>query len=115
MKFILSLLLLVLPLAAAPSSEQAASYLSSLHQDTGGYKNLGSDPLPTIAATNMAMRTFRFLGIELTDTALQKAFLLSRFDKSKAAFVENGEKSPTVLANAMALMLMAELRMPEDV
>ncbi len=115
MKILLFILLSILPLAAAPSSEQAASYMSSLHQDSGGYKNLANDPLPTIAATNMAMRTFRYLGIELTDTAIQKDFLLSRFDKSKAAFVENGEKAPTVLANAMALMLMAELRMPEDV
>ncbi len=115
MKFLVFLHLLLLPLSAREAPESVTSRVAALHTQAGGYKNGDDDPLPTLSATTMAMRTFRYLGIDLQNTASQKEFLLSRYRPAKAAFVENGADEPTVLANAFALMLMAELGMPEDV
>jgi polar amino acid transport system substrate-binding protein len=115
MKLLIYLILSILPLVANPGRERAESHLASLHQESGGYRNTPDDPLPTLAATNMALRTFRNLGVEIADTSSHRRFLLSRFDPSQAAFIEAGETKPSPLANAMALMLMAELRLPEDV
>ncbi len=116
MKFLAFLLLFALPFADAnPAREAAASHLATFHQETGGYRNLPADPLPTLAATNMAFRAYRYLRIDLADTSAHQAFLLSHFDPKQAAFIENGEQTPTVLANTFALMLMAELRLTEDI
>ena len=116
MKILALFLFLLGPLADAyPAREQAAAHLATVHQATGGYKNAPSDPVPTLAATTMAFRAYRYLRINLADTAAHRNFLLSRFDKSQAAFIENGATKPTVLANTFALMLMAELGFAEDI
>jgi polar amino acid transport system substrate-binding protein len=116
MKLLALFFFLLLPIASAdPARETAAAHLATLHQETGGYKNTPQDPIPTLAATNMALRAYRYLRIDLADTTAHQKFLLSRFDPKQAAFIENGEPSPSVLANAFALMLMAELRLAEDI
>ena len=97
--------------AAEPISDSIAEQQSKL----GGYIAQEDLKAPTLAATNMAMRAFRYLETERDETKGQENFLLSCYHPELAAFAEHSSDSPTVLANAHALMLMAELGMPEDV
>lgn len=107
----------LLPVAAEDPSidESTAGFLKTLYRDSGGFALTPDSEKATLAATNMTLRAYRYLGFPLKDGEPQKKFLLSRFDASIPAFVEVGEQKPTVVANAMALMIMAELQMPEDV
>jgi len=112
---LITLLLLLIPSLLLASPEDVASYVSARHdRDTGGYRmELGEAPA-TLAATNAAMRALRYAGVELSDLSAQRRFLLSHFDESEAAFVETGAAGPDTMANAMGLMLMAELGLPEN-
>lgn len=108
------LVLCTIPALLVASPEDVVSYLSSRHDpDSGGYR-LTAESDATLAATNMAMRSLRYSSIELSDLSAQLRFLIERFDESEAAFVETGDDSPDVMANAMGLMLMAELKRPEN-
>lgn len=111
---LLPFLFLLLPLSAKNLPDAVLAAVSS-HYAAGGYKHSPADKEPTISATLMGLRTFRYLGVERENVARQREFLLGRFDEKKAAFVETGKTEPDALANAFALMLMGELRMPEDV
>lgn len=95
--------------------EATAGFLKSLYRDNGGFAVSPGAENATLAATNMTLRAYRYLGYPVEKGETQKRFLLSCFDTSVPAFVEAGEEKPTVVANAMALMIMAELGMPEDV
>lgn len=114
----MKLLPLFLALLFSPTFSNASPLterVSARYTESGGYRNAENDTGPTLSATVMALRTFRYSGIEMKDTKSQQAFLLSRFKPSVGAFVENEAREPTVLANCFALMLMGELGMPEDV
>ena len=100
--------------AAEPVSESVTDLIATFHTDQGGYRK-ANETTPSLAGTTMALRSYRYLGIDLSDTSSQKKFLTSCFHPAEAAFAEPGAAAPTVLANAFALMTMAELGMPEDV
>lgn len=106
---------LLLCFSSLSLAEALSDWIAERHTKLGGYGTQKEEKEPTLAATNMAMRAFRYLEIERTETQGQQDFLLSCYHPKLAAFAEHGSQSPTVLANAHALMLMAELGMPEDV
>ena len=94
--------------------DSVSGSIAALHSEKGGYRSQAGEP-SSLAGTTKALRAYRYLGIELLDKEPQKEFLLSCFRADEAAFAEPGTKEPTILANAFALMMMAELELPEDV
>lgn len=112
---ILSLFLALLLSLSFSHAGSLTERLAALSTESGGYRNTPGDAEPSLSATVMALRAFRYSGIDVKDTKSQRAFLLSCFHPEAAAFVDKGAAEPTVLANCFALMLMGELGMPEDV
>ncbi len=89
-----------------------SGYLSS----EGGFKAEVQATAPSLSGTVMALRTLRYSGAEVGEPQRVREFVLSCFDPAAAAFREpGGDSRPTVLANAFALMAMAELEMAEDI
>lgn len=115
MKKLLFTLLFSVPLLAEALSHSASDRVARLYSQNGDYRTQKSKTQSSLAATNIALRAFRYSGIELKDTSAQWAFLESCYRPELAAFIEMGSEAPSMLANAHALMLMGELRHPEDV
>lgn len=115
MKILLYFPLFVTTLLAEPLFHVASEQISLLYSENGSFRAKADETRSSLAATNMAMRAFRYLEVERQNTSAQKAFLTSCFNKKEAAFIEVGSDLPTILANAHALMLMGELGHPEDV
>ena len=115
MKPLLLSLLLASSLCADPRVKAPSDQMALLYSQNGGYREQANHPEATLASTNLAMRTFRYLGIEKQDTSAQRAFLESCYDSEKTAFVEVGAEAPTIRTNAQALMLMGELRYPKNI
>lgn len=89
--------------------------LGRFHTPEGGFKSEVAATMPSLAGTTMALRTLRYSGAEVGQPERVRAFILSCFDDRISSFREPGNAEPTVLANAFALMAMAEMEMGEDV
>ena len=117
----LAVLALVPTAGRSQSPEDRAAtlkYLQTLHAPDGGYYAAvpppGSQPEPSVSATNAALRAIKYLGGEMRDSDKDKKFVARCYDANSGGFGDRPGEKPTVATTIVGVMAAAELKMPLD-
>jgi hypothetical protein len=123
MRLTLALVLLLPSLAAAqPTAEQkkeTVKWITNLQAPGGGFylaphEDKGdTKPVPSLRATNGAVRALKYLGAEVPHKDKHAEFVLSCFDPKTGGFAERGGK-PDVAITSIGVMAAMELGVPKE-
>jgi prenyltransferase beta subunit len=104
--------------AGDKATQQTIAYLRSLQTESGGFRS--HDPgkgdtkvLPTLRATSSAVRALGYFGGDVPDKAAVIKFVESCWDDGFGAFTDMPKGKPDVFTNAVALMAVTALKIPD--
>ncbi len=97
--------------------QATAKWVLACEISTGGFSlapqppNIDARPLPSLRATNAALKALKYLGAKVPNKQKHAAFVLSCFDSSSGSFAEPGGK-PDVTITSIGIMAAAEVDVP---
>jgi len=97
--------------------KDTGAYLRKLQDDSGGFRpNVpGSAPASaSLRATLSAVRALRYLDAEVPDLEACRKFVQKCYSADAGAFTDSPGGKADVLANAIGLMAVVDLKMPTD-
>ena len=100
------------------ASKQTVRYLHSLQTESGGF--LAATPSkesvakPSLRATLSAVRAVRYLGAELENAEGIRDFVRRCYDAKTGAFADSPGGDADVLASAIGLMAVVDLKLPVE-
>ncbi len=119
----LAIAFLLIPLALAqaqsPEEKQATvKFLQDLQSPSGGFlagpehPKMKKPTVPSLRATNAALRALKYLGGEPRDPKAAARFVASCFDKSSGGFADRPNTGPDTVSTAVGIMAVVEAKLP---
>src|SRR5438105_2388806 len=99
------------------AAKETAAFVRNLQDKSGGF--LPNSPRivaasPSLRATSSAVRALRYLGGEVPDLEACGKFVRSCYDADVGAFADFPGGKADVLANAIGIMAVVDLKLPVD-
>jgi prenyltransferase beta subunit len=118
-------LILLLPGSAfaQPTAEQKKAtikWVTDLQAPGGGFylapqdPKIDTKPVPSLRATNAALRTLKYLGAEIPNKDRHAAFILMCFDPKTGGFADAPDGKADVATTSIGMMAAAELNVPHE-
>jgi prenyltransferase beta subunit len=116
MKLRFAALLFLLPMAAfgqtADEKKATVAYLRTFQTKEGGFLPSAKAKEPTLLATSSAVRALKYFGGSAANLDGVKRFVLACHDAGSGGFANAPGGKPDVVATAVGLMALAELKIP---
>jgi prenyltransferase beta subunit len=112
----LCLLVVSVPVRAQAAEEKKATvaWLRKLQAADGGFQPAPGKAPAGLRATTSALRALKYFGGEVPDRAACVEFVKSCFDKDSGGFADRPGGKPDVIATAVGIMAVVELKMPTE-
>jgi prenyltransferase beta subunit len=118
MKHRLAFLLLLVPCVAsaqtADEKKATVAYLRTFQTKEGGFLPSLKTKAPTLQATSSAVRALKYFGGSADNLDGVKRFVLACHDAKSGGFASTPGGKPDVVATAVGLMALAELKLPTE-
>lgn len=94
--------------------EDSIRYVNNLQAADGGFRASANDTASSLAATNSALRVFKYLDGRPRNKDAVGEFVKRCFDRESGGFADTPGGTPDVRSTALGLMAMIELDAPRD-